>query len=330
MICNNCGAELKDTAKFCNKCGARITSDFLKSEVTESEDELSATIDVPVETSQQSLSEHEDDVLATKINTDIFINSVSDVASEPTCKEPPPEQTVQAKETAQSMGFFHSLPIVILLTIFVWPIGLILLVGRFYKKGKIKDKTRTILDIAIIAFFLFLCFRITSDGDIDQDVSQTIPTEDAVEVTNEAGSPPEATPEPSNLPKSDFELMMETAENDIEQILAEESPDLDKLFEAYSTLLGGYSYEYMFKTYALMAYELDIDDRDLKNLVKDVQAVQDEMLKYFSEDEVGALMISMVRVFDSEMERIDYDSLLIGTKKHPDLDAMWEAYTHIE
>lgn len=35
MICKNCGAEIKDTLKFCNKCGAKVVADTPKAPIPE-------------------------------------------------------------------------------------------------------------------------------------------------------------------------------------------------------------------------------------------------------------------------------------------------------
>lgn len=54
----------------------------------------------------------------------------------------------------EKVGFFHSIPICIILTLYCFPVGLILIAGRFYKKGKISKKARNIIDAVIAGTFL--------------------------------------------------------------------------------------------------------------------------------------------------------------------------------
>lgn len=79
MICKNCGAEIKDTLKFCNKCGAKV--EFLRPEE-------------PVEEVSSATNE---------LLTDVAINEVAD--PKPRAKHTPEtDKTAEPKNEAVSSG----------------------------------------------------------------------------------------------------------------------------------------------------------------------------------------------------------------------------------
>ncbi len=95
------------------------------------------------------------------------------------------------KEDKKKVGFFCSLPMCIIMTYFVLPVGLILIFLRLYKKEKISKKTRNtaIGIIAAITAFVVLLLCIPTSPDNSE---QQVPTSSIFD-TNETTGPSETT-----------------------------------------------------------------------------------------------------------------------------------------
>lgn len=146
------------------------------------------------------------------------------------------------KEDKKNVGFFCSLPMCIIMTYFVLPVGLILIFLRLYKKEKISKKTRnTSIGIiaAITAFVVLLLCVPTSPDNSEQQVpasssfdtnETTGPSGTTIPSTAETTIPQETTSTtvPTEANTSAKPIVPEDAHKEIEKVLLGTVPLLNQ------------------------------------------------------------------------------------------------------
>ena len=266
------------------------------------------------------------------------------------------------KNDQQKTGILFSLPICIVATFFVFPIGIILIFMRLYKRGKISKKVKNIgvgvgtAFIGVLVFGLFTLPEVDTPGvaakpkpsvsevvttappsqDTPSQPPEPLPSEPPVELEPIQTSEPEPiqtpepepvqTPEPtSNL--SIYETLLKTVRDDIDLCLESSPPDLEKLRENYEFLLTFRVNEYVFKTYRHGYFTNDYSTDQYNYLLEITSGICAEMKEYFAEEEVDEYFTYCIRMAGRSYDRFDFGECLIGEESSPDLNAMWEAHT---
>lgn len=125
-----------------------------------------------------------------------------------------------------------------------------------------------------------------------------------------------------------YELMLFTARDNIDSILAKTPVDMDKLQSEYEFLLSLKISEYTFKRSAYIHFNGEDDEKTFDEVLSEIRTISEEMKQYLPEEDVDwfykYMAVSSVSSFDDGC--FDYDSMLVGNKKEPDIDKMWNNY----
>ena len=272
------------------------------------------------------------------------------------------------KNGKQKVGLLFSLPVCIVATFFVFPIGLILVFMRLYKKGKISKRAKDVgvgLNGALIVVLLISLFTLP-EVDTSGQASKPIPTasENISSAQSEEAIPPEqlnetpsaesnsvapvATeplqeepassdpasispqPEPSSTPElSSYELLLATLRSDIDSFLAADEQDTEMLRDDYELLLSLRVNEYVYKTFGYGYFTDNYKNEQFDYLLEETNSICAEMKEHFDESEVNEYLIYCMKMAGQSYDRFDYKEYLIGTETSPDLDAMWERFIEI-
>ena len=267
------------------------------------------------------------------------------------------------KNDQQKTGILFSLHVCIVVTFFIFPIGIILISMRLYKRGKVSKTVKNIgvgvgaAFIGMLVLGLFTLPEVDTPGvaakpnpsasevitptpssqDIPSQPSESLPIESPAKPEPVQTSEPEPiqTPEPppeilEPEPTSDlsiYETLLKTVRDDIDLCLESSPPDLEKLRENYEFLLAFRVNEYVFKTYGHGYFTNDYSTDQYNYLLEITSGICAEMKEYFAEEEVDEYFTYCIRMAGRSYDRFDFGGCLIGEESSPDLDAMWEAHT---
>lgn len=83
--------------------------------------------------------------------------------------------------------------------------------------------------------------------------------------------------------------------------------------------------EYIFKASAYGYHSGKYETNKVNQIMDEVALIPQERKTYFPEEDVDTHYADTVRAFYYALDEteIDYDALLIGSKRKPDVDAMW-------
>lgn len=164
--------------------------------------------------------------------------------------------------------------------------------------------------LAILAFFRNGC-----------SFSSTIERDAAAETT-------QGRPNMSSSNLSVYDLFVQTTEDNIAALLAQEPVNEDALVEEYEALLTCFTSEYMFKSMAYGHFTGDYEAEKYAHIAEKSYEIADDMEKYLgaelADSRYTTIAVEAYRAFDDEV--FDYDYCLVGTADAPDIDAMWENY----
>ncbi len=267
------------------------------------------------------------------------------------------------KNDQQKTGILFSLPVCIVVTFFVFPIGIILISMRLYKRGKVSKTVKNIgvgvgaAFIGMLVLGLFTLPEVDTPGvaakpnpsasevitptpssqDIPSQPSESLPIESPAKPEPVQTSEPEPiqAPEPppeilEPEPTSDlsiYETLLKTVRDDIDLCLESSPPDLEALRENYEFLLAVCVNEYVFKTFGYGYFTDNYSTNQYDYLLEITNSLCAEMKEYFDEEEVDEYLTYCTRMAGRSYNRFDFKECLIGEESSPDLNAMWEAHT---
>lgn len=132
----------------------------------------------------------------------------------------------------------------------------------------------------------------------------------------------------SELTDDVYELILSTSRDNINSILAKAPVDTDKLQSEYEFLLSLKIYEYSFKQMAYIHFTGEDAGEDFDDILSEIRTISGEMRQYFSDEEVDGfykyMAVSSATSFDDS--RFNYDPMLVGSEKSPNVDKMWRNY----
>ena len=184
------------------------------------------------------------------------------------------------------------------------------------RKGCIWTVIKWFLIISVISVLLSECgFGSDSAGDGNRQNS----------TGGVLSSEPQAVEESVNLPDNMYELIMITGRRNIDTLLAENPMDMDALRSEYEFLLALKINEFVFKVSAYGYHTGEYKENAFADIAEKSGEICKEMKKYFPDDEVDKFYLDIVSIayYSFDETKIDYDALLVGSKKRPDVDTMW-------
>jgi len=184
------------------------------------------------------------------------------------------------------------------------------------RNGCLWTVIKWILILSVISVLLSEC-GFENDGSGESNKQGSV--EDVL--TSETQAPVETV----KLPEDIYDLLMTTGRSNINSLLAEEPIDIDALRFEYQFLLALKVNEYIFKASAYGYHTGDYETNKFNQIMNEAALITQEMKTYFPEEDVDTYYAdtALMSYYALDETKIDYDALLVGSKKRPDVDAMW-------
>ena len=132
----------------------------------------------------------------------------------------------------------------------------------------------------------------------------------------------------SNESQSLYNQYVQMTEENIAELVAQESIDTAALEEEYEFLLTCKMSEYVFKVMATGHFTGDYETKEYEDVLESCGTISEEMKKYFDAETAEGLYsyVAIVTTEEYDDEVFDYDAYIVGTAQSPDIDAMWYSY----
>lgn len=160
--------------------------------------------------------------------------------------------------------------------------------SRPRKKGCLWSFIKWLLILSVISALLSEC---GAESTVSVETNTQNTTQDtAVEQITETKAPYEMQAESDTIEpiENTYDLLLVSARNNIDTILAESSVDMDALQSEYEFLLSLRISEYMFKASAYGYHTGDYDVDQFDYILEESETICQEMKTYFPEDEVDS------------------------------------------